>query len=552
MILKNQFPIQQILALCNEIRNDYSLIGACIYGSKVYGCGDVNSPYDCLLILQDYERGIRYNYRKLGKESDISFLIVDRELFEIDVNNGKVGDFLSNRILTPYIVTMNSNYFAEKELLFKKRIIKEELENLIIEYGELSRSLLIKPEYFATARMVKRAKVFPPLGYSYSKLLNDSIAMKSIVKSFNEAIEGMAKEGFITIDDQNILPSNHFINNIISKRTLKKVVNILEQSKASLYSYLMHGKAGLVDLDTISKELTFRTRKDLSKIIRKKHMKDPRDYLHLRVSNGTVCLNDKSSITEILKRMKPNANIEITPLTGVLNEVYLVKVDDEKIVAKKFTDWHSLKWFVLNIFALGTKTFYLSGKNRLQNEISTNIFLTDNKISVPSILHVSLPRGIVFRQFIEGSIITNIVKENINSEDLPKPSKECFYQLGKFFANIHDLGIELGDTKPENFIMDDDGQIFALDLEQSKRNGDASWDIAEFLYYSGHYAILPKKGLKKMMHSFIDGYLEIGDYSILKKAANLSYIKVFSFWTSPQVMFTISEILRNSVKKSRR
>ncbi|MCW3975027.1 MAG: hypothetical protein NWE86_02150 [Candidatus Bathyarchaeota archaeon] len=552
MILKNQFPIQQILALCNEIRNDYSLIGACIYGSKVYGCGEVNSPYDCLLILQDYERGIRYNYRKLGKESDISFLIVDRELFEIDVNNGKVGDFLSNRILTPYIVTMNSNYFAEKELLFKKRIIKEELENLIIEYGELSRSLLIKPEYFATARMVKRAKVFPPLGYGYSKLLNDSIAMKSIVKSFNEAIEGMAKEGFITIDDQNILPSNHFINNIISKRTLKKVVNILEQSKASLYSYLMHGKAGLVDLDTISKELTFRTRKDLSKIIRKKHMKDPRDYLHLRVSNGTVCLNDKSSITEILKRMKPNANIEITPLTGVLNEVYLVKVDDEKIIAKKFTDWHSLKWFVLNIFALGTKTFYLSGKNRLQNEISTNIFLTDNKISVPSILHVSLPRGIVFRQFIEGSIITNIVKENINNEDLPKPSKECFYQLGKFFANIHDLGIELGDTKPENFIMDDDGQIFALDLEQSKRNGDASWDIAEFLYYSGHYAILPKKGLKKMMHSFIDGYLEIGDYSILKKAANLSYIKVFSFWTSPQVMFTISEILRNSVKKSRR
>jgi tRNA A-37 threonylcarbamoyl transferase component Bud32 len=372
------------------------------------------------------------------------------------------------------------------------------------------------------------------------------------VKSFYEAIEGMAKEGFITIDNQDIFPSNHFVNNVISKRTMKKVVNILEQSKASLYSYLMHGKAGLVDLDTISKELTFRTRKDLSKIIRKKHMKDPRDYLHLRVSNGTVCLNDKSSITEILKRMKPNANIEITPLTGVLNEVYLVKVDDEKIVAKKFTDWHSLKWFVLNIFALGTKTFYLSGKNRLQNEISTNIFLTDNKISVPSILHVSLPRGIVFRQFIEGSIITNIVKESINSEFLPKSSKECYYQLGKFFAKIHDLGIELGDTKPENFIMDDDGQIFALDLEQSKRNGDASWDIAEFLYYSGHYAILPKKGLKKMINNFIDGYLEIGDYNILKKAANLSYVKVFSFWTSPQVMFTISEILRNSVKKSRR
>ncbi len=552
MILKNQLPIKQILALCNEIRNDYSLIGACIYGSKAYGYGDGNSPYDCLLILQDYERGIRYNYRKLGKESDISFLIVDRELFEIDVDNGKVGDFLSNRILTPYIVITNSNYFVEKELIFKKRIIKEELENLIIEYGELSRSLIIKPEYFAISRMVKRAKVFPPLGYNYSKLINDPTAMKSIMKSFNEAIEEMANDGFIKIDNQNISPTNNFVNNVVSKRTLKKVVNILEQSKASLYSYLMHGKAGLVDLDTISKELTFRTRKDLSKIIRKKNMKDPRDYLNLRVANGTIYLNDKSSITEILKRMRPNKKIEITPLTGVLNEVYLVKVDDEKLVAKKFTDWHSLKWFVLNIFALGAKTFYLSGKNRLQNEISTNTFLTDNKISVPSILHVSLPRGIVFRQFIEGSIITNIVKDSIKKEDLPKSSKECYYRLGKFFANIHDLGIELGDTKPENFIMDDEGQIFALDLEQSKRNGDAAWDIAEFLYYSGHYAILPKNGLKKMINNFIDGYLEIGDYNILKKAANLSYIKVFSFWTSPQIMFTISEILRNSTKKSRR
>lgn len=552
MILKNQLLIQQILSLCNEIGNDYGLISACIYGSKAYGNGDINSPYDCLLILQDYEKGIRYNYRKLSKESDISFLIVDRELFEIDIDNGKVGDFLANRILTPYIVLMNTNYFVEKELLFKKRIIKEELENLIIEYGELSRSLIIKPEYFTIARMVKRAKVFPPLGYNYSNLLKDSVAMKSIVKSFNEAIEEMAKEGYITIDNQNICPSNRFVNNVISKRTLKKVVNILDQSKASLYSYLMHGKAGLVDLDTISKELTFRTKKDLSKIIRKKTMKDPRDYLHLRVANGTVCLNDKSSITEILKKMKPDANIEITPLTGVLNEVYLVKVDDEKIIAKKFTDWHSLKWFVLNIFALGAKTFYLSGKNRLQNEISTSTFLTDNKISVPSIIHVSLPRGIVFRKFIEGSIITNIVKESINRENLSKSSEECYYQLGKFFATTHELGIELGDTKPENFIIDNNGKIFALDLEQSKRNGDASWDIAEFLYYSGHYVILPKKGLKKMINNFIEGYLEIGDYNVLKKAANLSYIKVFSFWTYPQVIFTISEILRNSSKGSRR
>ncbi len=118
--------------------------------------------------------------------------------------------------------------------------------------------------------------------------------------------------------------------------------------------------------------------------------------------------------------------------------------------------------------------------------------------------------------------------------------------IGKNFAKIHSLDVELGDTKPENFVISHDGEIFALDLEQSRRNGDATWDIAEFLYYSGHYSIRPKNSLKQLVENFVDGYLEIGNPSYLRKAANLSYVKVFSMWTSPQVMREITEILRGS------
>jgi thiamine kinase-like enzyme len=32
-----------------------------------------------------------------------------------------------------------------------------------------------------------------------------------------------------------------------------------------------------------------------------------------------------------------------------------------------------------------------------------------------------------------------------------------------------------------------DGSIYLLDFEQATLGGDKTWDIAEFLYYAGHF-----------------------------------------------------------------
>ncbi len=549
IISKNISMVQRILPICEEIANGYDSIGSCIYGSSVYGDSDGNSPYDCLLILKDFEKGIRYNYRKSRENSYIAFLMVDQELFEMDVKNGKIGDFLANRILTPYVPVLGSNYLFDMELLLKKRVVMEETENLIIEYGELSRSFAIKPRYFALARMAKRAKSYPPLGYSYYRMLYGGYRnenMTTIMDGFSKAVDELKEDGYLKIEGDNVSPSDDYVDKISSKRTLKRVVNIFEQSKASLYSYLMQGRAGFVDLDTISKELTYKTRKDLLRAIKKYEIEDPRNYLYLKVSGELVCLNDRSSIKEIVRKIRPEASMKISPLAGALNEVYLVMADDEKMVAKKFTDWHSFKWFALNVVALGTKTFCLSGKARLENELGISVYLLENGIYVPSIIFASIQRRILIRKYIEGFLVSEIVKRGFNENELSDSDEQCFYRLGKNFAKIHSLDVELGDTKPENFVISHDGEIFALDLEQSRRNGDATWDIAEFLYYSGHYSIRPKNSLKQLVENFVDGYLEIGNPSYLRKAANLSYVKVFSMWTSPQVMREITEILRGS------
>jgi hypothetical protein len=83
-----------------------------------------------------------------------------------------------------------------------------------------------------------------------------------------------------------------------------------------------------------------------------------------------------------------------------------------------------------------------------------------------------------------------------------------------------------------------------LDLEQAAKKGDKAWDVSEFLFYSGHYSPLMTQGLSQFVDGFIEGYSEAGERNILKRAAGLNYLKVFSIWTAPPVIFKIADRLR--------
>jgi thiamine kinase-like enzyme len=105
----------------------------------------------------------------------------------------------------------------------------------------------------------------------------------------------------------------------------------------------------------------------------------------------------------------------------------------------------------------------------------------------------------------------------------------------------------VGDTKPENFVAKDE-EIYTLDLEQAGKKGDYAWDVAELLYYSGHYSRnpIPSRGLIDLMGGFIRGYSKRGGISELKKAAGVRYVKVFSVWTPAPVLLEISKMLRDA------
>jgi tRNA A-37 threonylcarbamoyl transferase component Bud32 len=216
---------------------------------------------------------------------------------------------------------------------------------------------------------------------------------------------------------------------------------------------------------------------------------------------------------------------------------------------KRFKDWSGFKWFPLNLWSLGTRTFAVLGKPRLERECAISELLRDEGFNVPKILHVSHNKRLVFMEYLEGENLTNRIKRLTNPKSIEAEKKdlETLESVGKMLAEVHSLSVALGDTKPENVIVDPSGRIFLLDFEQASHGGDKSWDVAEFLYYSGHYLppLRSNRSAKAIASAFINGYLKGGgSASVIRKAGTPKYTRIFSLFTAPSVLVAMAATCR--------
>ena len=285
---------------------------------------------------------------------------------------------------------------------------------------------------------------------------------------------------------------------------------------------------------------------------------DPQKYVFVPTAEGLVSLADRVDIEAFARKMLlngENAKIELKALGGVLNDVYLIKAypngTEKKILVKRFKEWSGFKWFPLTLWSLGARTFAVSGRARLERECGISELLRHEGFNVPKVLHVSHNERLIFMEYIEGENLSNAIKRIATSTSKEKAEKELtkIMKVGEILAQVHSRGVALGDTKPENIIVDPKDKIYLLDFEQASRDGDKAWDIAEFLYYSGHY--LPPLNNKGKAESitkvFINGYLNAGgDVNTIKKAGAAKYTRVFSVFTLPSVMLSMSGVCRKT------
>jgi tRNA A-37 threonylcarbamoyl transferase component Bud32 len=247
--------------------------------------------------------------------------------------------------------------------------------------------------------------------------------------------------------------------------------------------------------------------------------------------------------------------IEIEEIGGILNDVYLIKTpvdgEEKKVIVKRFRDWSSFKWFPLTLWTVGTRTFAVSGRARLERECAINQQLYSKGFAVPKIFHVSHGERLIFMEYVEGENLDVIIKRIVNSKNNGAINKDLaiISRIGETFARVHALDIALGDTKPENIIVGQTGEIVMLDFEQASRHGDKVWDVAEFLYYSGHDIppFVGNRPAELIAKAFIEGYLRAGgNVKTVKEAGNPKYTKVFSVFAFPHIMYVLSNICRKA------
>jgi len=516
-----------------------NVISVCFYG--FFGRMEGEREFNVLAVVENQKRKM-LNYVKVADDLKISFLIAERTAFEMDVKQGSLGEFLSDIMLTSYYPVLNGEYLEFMEIEVKKRVLKNILENLVIEHPEYCHELLIKPEYFIYEIASRKVRLFPFSKQSYIEFLEEVLErnmLSDVVKNYVKVLKELEKEKIVLSSNGFFKLTNDFIEKIKSTKNFP-----FEKIRRTFLNNI---------LNVFPKTTNWLGLEDLALT---KYFEIPENYLFIPTPIGPVPLSERANIEEFLKKVVSNvevSEIKTKQIGGILNSVYLLQIklndkSEKRIIVKRFRDWVGLKWFPITLWTLGTKSFAVLGKTRLEKEYSINHYLRKHGFNVPKILYISPKEHLLFQEYIEGKPISETIKEIVSSRKAPEKEKlDLIEKVGREIAKIHVLNVSLGDCKPENILVTKQKKIYFVDLEQSSRGGDKAWDLAEFLYYSGHYlpAILPSTNMAIITEVFIKGYLEAGGQKkAVRAVASPRYTKVFSIFTAPHVIFTISKICR--------
>ncbi len=519
------------------------------------------SVLEVVVVVKDFQPRLLSYFRLLNGRNVIIFA-VDQWVFERDIDRGFLGEAIASKLIFPYSTLQGEHYLYSQELILKKRLILESLENLSIGYPELVYHMQIKPQFFLYDVLLKRIRVFPLLAYEMSNMLQGSSIKdeEKALKSYDDALKQLEADGQISHIDGYITVSKELA--VQSRNPRVWLTNLTKNAPRTLFTSFFGVFPQLLNIVGQNTQAFIKTQKINLRLLQTDinpncYAIDPQKYVFVPTSEGLVSLADKVNISGFAQKMFVNekpTSVTFEPIGGVLNDIYLITAQvngaERKVLVKRFKEWSGFKWFPLTLWSFGARAFAVSGKARLAKECATSEFLRTRGFNVPKILYVSNPERLVFMDFIEGEDLSHSIKR-LALEPTPAESRELAYieTAGELFAKVHSHGMTLGDTKPENVMIGKDDTVYLLDFEQATQDGDKSWDIAEFLYYSGHYMqpLQNNGAAEALTEAFIKGYLKGGgDLKNIQKAESAKYTRVFSVFTMPSIILAIANTIRRT------
>lgn len=497
-----------------------------------------------LAIADPLDGGLSRDMRaREGVETDL--LVLDRGLFESDVEESALLEVGASILLLHYTAVEGDEYLSQFESRYRRRKIEESVTGIVLNHPDLSSELLIDPRYFVDDTLKNVSHLIPE---AVEAIESDEVA--GLIGKYLDALRELEGEGVIRFVDSDYVAVDDGFIETISKRGIFPL-DPLVRAQTQLDAVLRFGLKSLTGLFQPLLGTVFR---GIVSPKSSEHL-NPDRFLFFPTATGLSSFSDSMELEEVVGRLAASGtaeNISMERMGSALNEVYLISYkegcEERRAVLKRYPTWVSLKWAPLALWTLGTQNFAVLGRSRLERECAATQLLSRMGIKVPRILYSSFRDRLVVKEFVEGTNLTDIVKASFRSGELVDREANLLRSVGEIVASIHGEGYTLGDCKPDNFIVDAEGNPYIVDLEQGARDGNPTWDLAEFLLFSGHYAgpLDKLSGVADVARSFVGGYTAGGgEREYVREAAELRYTRVFAPFTLPQVIYTIAKACRD-------
>ncbi len=514
-----------------------AVVAACLYGSRVAGYSRPDSDVDLLVVLENYPYVVKYVYfSESGMK--VSALAVDSNALERDAKSAFLGEFVVGRLLHVYEPIANAEFFASVERAYKRRVILEEVQDIVGSTGVLSTEIIFPLEFVAFSKIRRRMSLYPGAAYSYySTYTVDKHNLEFALEGYRRALADIVAEDrkLLAARQDSLLQISDKRVFVESGRTRLKLTKRLQEFS----SYFVHTYAGRKIMYLMVSEAE-------SKIKRRSKSMELPDFMacprraYWRLPEGRLMVDSRDWLDDLgysATRKRRLGNVNSRTMLYVLN-------DERKIAVKEFAKSKAVKWAALSLWTAPVKRFRVDPLFRLGSEYKAIRYIRSLGLRTPAIEAVVLDRKILVTQFIEGETLAGVIKDCI----MGRGDAGMLREGGAQIAKIHGTGSSLGNVKPKNIIVSG-GDLYLTDVEQFVfQAGDPAWDLAQFISWGvkgtsngGVAAAITKE--------FLQGYVDVaGSGNVARLAKSRRYIESFYPVLAPSVAHAIKKEIKEIAK----
>jgi tRNA A-37 threonylcarbamoyl transferase component Bud32/predicted nucleotidyltransferase len=520
-----------------KVAKGRTMVASCIYGSRVAGYNRPDSDIDLLIVLENYPYVVKYAYYR-ESNTKVSALAVDSNALLRDAQSAFLGEFVAGRLLHIYEPIANAEFLTMIEHTYKRRVILEEVRDILESTGVLGTEILFPLEFVAFSKIKRRMSLYASAAYSYYKTYTTSkrnleFALDGYIRAVEDIIAedgeifAPRQDGLLQISDKHIFLEKGQIHLKLTKRLRE------------LSSYVVHTYAGRKIIHFAINEAESKIRRRVRLVMklpdfmlcpRKAYWRLPEGILIIDGRNWLQDLSHHLGIYSVTKKRRLGNKTSRTTM-------YVLKdsSDEYKIAVKEVAKSKALKWTMVGLWNEPVKRFRMDPLLRIGSEYKAIRYMRSIGLKTPIIEAVVLDRKLLVTRFVDGITLADAIRDYMRG----KGDASLIRKAGAEIAKIHTADATLGNIKPKHIIVNEN-DLYFTNVEQFMLNaGDPAWDVAQFISW-GLKNSRDSKIAATLTRDFVEGYMSVGDSSnILSISKGKRYMESFYPVLAPSIAHTI-------------